>query len=294
MKTKRIAIIGYESYHARVFLKLIESRDEFSDIDVVGVYSETPCACQDLHGVRVMTSYDEAVGKTDGLIITARKGSTHYEYAKPYIESGIPMLIDKPFTESVEDAVALMRELKTGGARVASGSALRYDPLVKALKTQVCENTDGNTIGGVVRAPLMSDSPYGGFFFYAQHLVDIVCEIFGRYPKSVTAHSSDSQTTVTFHYEGFSCIGIYTERDKLFYAERIAQEKTCGGELAREGLDALLYEQLKEFHRLLNGEEQTRTYDDIIAPVFIMNAIKRSIETNTKQRIYYSIGGYQK
>ena len=37
---KRIAILGCENDHATAFLKFIKGKEEFADVEVVGIYSE--------------------------------------------------------------------------------------------------------------------------------------------------------------------------------------------------------------------------------------------------------------
>lgn len=61
----------------------------------------------DKYGVYVATSYDEFVGKVDGIIITARHGDNHYQYAKPYLQCGLPMYIvtSHPFHKSCASEV---------------------------------------------------------------------------------------------------------------------------------------------------------------------------------------------
>ena len=98
---KKIVILGCENSHANAFLGFIRDKEEFSDVEVIGVYSHEREAAEKLNeqfGVPVLSSYEEAVGKVDGVIVTARHGDNHYKYAKPYIESGIPMFVDKPIT----------------------------------------------------------------------------------------------------------------------------------------------------------------------------------------------------
>ena len=58
----------------------------------------------------------------------------------------------------------------------------------------------GKTLGGFIRAPYQAENAYGGFYFYAQHLVEMVCEIFGRFPLSVTAKKNGAQIHTVFHY----------------------------------------------------------------------------------------------
>ena len=187
---KKIAILGCENSHAATFLDFIYNTDEYRDVEVIGVYSNEPAASKALNekfGVNILEDYTDAVGKIDGLIITARHGDLHYEYAKPYLDSDIPMFIDKPLTIKETDAKEVMHELKTRGTRVSGGSSLKHDFGVKTLKAEHEAEIGGKTLGGFVRAPLNADNIYGGFYFYAPHLVEVVSEIFGRYPVSVSS-----------------------------------------------------------------------------------------------------------
>ena len=186
---RKIAILGCENSHANNFLKFIKEKEEFSDVEVVGVYSDDITACEklrDTFGVPILDSFTDALGKIDGLIITARHGDNHYKYAKPYIASGIPMFIDKPITISEEEAVEFMKDLKAAGTRISGGSSLKFADGVIELKKDFLSDAGGKTLGGYVRAPYQSENQYGGFYFYAQHLIETVCEIFGRFPLSVT------------------------------------------------------------------------------------------------------------
>ena len=72
----KIAILGCENSHANAFLKLIRENEEYSkNIEVVGIFSIYADAAQKLSeefNVPVMATFDECVGKVDGLMITAR------------------------------------------------------------------------------------------------------------------------------------------------------------------------------------------------------------------------------
>ena len=93
----KVAVLGCENSHANTFIRLVTEDKAVDDVEFVGVFSEEADAMQKIHdqyGIPTADSYDAFVGKIDGLIITARDGKNHYKYAKPYIESGIPMFID--------------------------------------------------------------------------------------------------------------------------------------------------------------------------------------------------------
>ena len=136
----KIAILGCENSHANSFLKYIKENEAYSDIETLGVYSIDRAAAEKLSaefGVKVMESPDELVGKLDGLIITARHGGYHYEFAKHYLNDGIPMFIDKPITVTEEDAYNASRLIgKKEGilAGISSGAAIHAAIMLANLK----------------------------------------------------------------------------------------------------------------------------------------------------------------
>lgn len=283
---KKIAILGCENSHANSFLTFMKENEEFSDIEVVGVYSDEREAAEKLResfGVPVLDHYADAVGLIDGLIITARHGANHYKYAKPYIESGIPMFIDKPITVSEDEAVEFMRELKAHGVRISGGSSLKQDSFVSALKEESVGEIGGKTLGGYVRAPLQSKNAYGDFYFYSQHLVEMVCEIFGRFPLSVTAKQNGKQIHVLFHYEEYDCVGLYCDFNNTYYASRMS-EQGASSHLIPPSRD-WSYRELKEFCGILNGGPSVMSYEEFASPVFVINAIIRSLESGNTEPV---------
>ena len=284
---KRIAILGCENSHANAFLTFIKEKEEYRDIEVVGVYSderETAEALEKEFGTPVMNDYADAVGKIDGLVITARHGDNHYKYAKPYIESGIPMFIDKPITVSEDDAVSFMKELRAYGVKITGGSCLKHENVVRELREQVMCEGEEKTVGGALRAPIASNSPYGGIYFYAQHLVEMVVEIFGRYPKSVIATEKNNTKNVLFRYDNYDVIGTFTDGSGAYFATRYTTKATYGGVCDLFGSECFLKE-WREFSDILAGGEQLISYEDFISPVFIMNAIERSLKSGKEEEV---------
>lgn len=285
---KRIAILGCENSHANAFLKFIKEKEEFRDVEVVGVYSDERSSADALgreFGVAVMRDFSDAVGRIDGLIITARHGDNHYKYARPYINSGIPMFIDKPITIDEGEAVEFMKELRDRGVRISGGSSLKQDVFVKRLKEEAADEVVGATLGGYVRAPYEGESEYGGFYFYAQHLVEMVCEIFGRFPLSVCARRNGKQIHVLFHYENYDCVGLFCDNNYRYFASRMATNATSSFDIPIT--EDWFYREFKEFYALLSGEEQKTEYGEFISPVFIMNAIARSLQSGKEETVHY-------
>lgn len=281
----KIAILGCENSHANNFLDFIIKEKKYPDIQVVGVYSDDAEAQQKLcdeYGVYGASSYDEFVGQLDGLIITARHGANHYKYAKPYLNDGIPMFIDKPITITEEDANEFARELKKRNIRVSGGSSCIYAALVQELKEMIKDENNGGVLGGYLRAPINPSNPYGDFFFYAQHLVEVMCEIYGYYPEKVRAEQMDSVIYCTVTYDKFQVNLTYTAQVYTYGAVLSMEHKLYGGPYT---LDGCFQKEFEAFYGLLKGDEQEKSYEDFIAPVFIMNAINRSLQSGQEERV---------
>ena len=274
----KIAILGCENSHADAFCDYALNSGKIKDVEIVGVYSDEEAANERLRekfGVYTAKSYDEFVGKIDGLMITARHGDNHYKYAKPYIESGIPMFIDKPITISEEDAVEFMKELKANNVRVTGGSCCVYDSLVQHLKSAIECGRYGKAYGGFLRAPLGANEKYGGFFFYSQHLVQVMCEIFGYYPESVKMYEKNEVVTYVARYKDYDIIGEFVDGNFTYYAS-VSLEKNIIGDTYIVDASCFAVE-FEEFYDLLKGDAQRQSYEEFIAPIFILNAMQRSL-----------------
>lgn len=282
---KKIVILGCENSHANSFLNFIRDNPKYSDVEVLGVYSDDAPAAQKLadeYGVKIMDAYDEAVGQVDGVVVTARHGDNHYKYAKPYIASGVPMFIDKPVTISEDEAIQMMQEFRAAGVRVTGGSSVIHEAFVQTLKKEREENIGGKTLGGLVRCPISMQNAYGDFFFYSEHLVGVMSEIFGFYPKSVQAFEKNGVLTVVFRYEEYDIVGQYTEGYYSYYASRSSEEGIHGENFP---LDTCFKTEFDDYYSLLCGGAQKKSYEDFIAPVFVLNAIKRSLDSGKEEAV---------
>ncbi len=284
---KKVIILGCENSHADQFLRFMRDKTQFLDMEVIGVYSDDKSAAECLkekYGVPVMESFDEAVGKVDGVIVTARHGDNHYKFAKPYIESGVPMFIDKPITIKEEDAIEFMRKCKEHNIAICGGSACKHADFVKELKRDAENGFDGKTLGGYLRFPILRNNPNGGFFFYAQHLVEVTGEIFGKYPRSVKAYEKGGLVTVIFRYDDYDVEGLYVEANHTcYYAARVSETQVKGAAFDMFADDPYICE-LEEFHSLLYGGKGA-DYTDFMAPVYLMNAIKYSLDSSREVEI---------
>ena len=67
----------------------------------------------------------EVIGQVDAVIIPTDKGKEHLDRARPFIESGLPVFIDKPLT-IVEDHLRQFTQWQREGKPILSTSCMRY------------------------------------------------------------------------------------------------------------------------------------------------------------------------
>lgn len=67
----------------------------------------------------------EVIGKVDAVVIATDIGSEHVERARPFVEAGLPIFIDKPLTDNRAD-LATFTGWVAEGAQILSSSSMRY------------------------------------------------------------------------------------------------------------------------------------------------------------------------
>ena len=75
----------------------------------------------------VVKSFDAMVGKVDAVIIdTVFQAPWTYKLARPYLEAGIPVYIDRPFTDALWKAREMLSLSKKHNTPIFSGSSLEH------------------------------------------------------------------------------------------------------------------------------------------------------------------------
>lgn len=283
----RVGILGAENSHAMGFSQIFngyreDCRDEFTDIRVVAVGGHYPQANRDVAdkcGIDwVVEKPEELLGKVDAIMVTARDGKYHGEFARPFIEAGIPAFIDKPFTSNSREAVELARLAKSKGIPLIGGSSLKMCADVIHLSEIVTEQSD-LLCSGDVTAPISLQNEYGGFWFYSAHLVEICLRIFGQNPEWVWASQNGRGVTAVLHYPAFEVTHHFTE-GAYQYAATLNMKK----EVIHQPVDITDFTLLecRSFAKMLRTGEMDFTYEELVRPVFVLDAIEQSIRSGCK------------
>lgn len=129
---KKVAVIGLGNIATRHRhnLKLLFPRAQLFVMSASGrIPKENISDCN-----VIATSINELIQAKVELVIVASPAPFHALHCIPFIEAGIPTLIEKPVTTSIEDAEAIKRAIELHQTPVSIGYCLRYLPSAQKLK----------------------------------------------------------------------------------------------------------------------------------------------------------------
>ena len=147
------------------------------------------------YGVPLVDDPAEMIGQIDGVLIESVDGSVHYERAKPFLEAGVPMFIDKPFTCSLEHATAIAELAEKNNVPVFSSSSLRYGVEVQELLDK--QDEFGAVLGADAYSPGSTHPRNPGLFNYGIHGLETLYALMGAGCTSVWAISTEDVDVVT-------------------------------------------------------------------------------------------------
>jgi len=149
--------------------------------------------------VRIVRSMDELLAMREvRVVVIATPNETHYSLAKRCLEAGRDVVVDKPFTVTLEEAKSLAQMAKEEGRLLTVYQNRRYDGDFQAIRQLVAEGT----LGRIVRFETSYDRyrpqlrpgawreavrPGSGILFdIGPHLIDNALMLFGL-PEAVIA-----------------------------------------------------------------------------------------------------------
>ena len=110
-----------------------------------------------------------------------------------------------------------------------------------------------------------------------------MCEIFGYYPESVKMYEKNEVLTYVARYKDYDIVGEFVEGNFTYYVSASLEKDVIGDTFL---VDASCFSvEFEEFYKLLNGGKQRQSYEEFIAPIFILNAMHRSLESGNEETV---------
>jgi len=286
---KKIGIIGSDSTHAEAFAKLFNIPDAKTDkfnfpgyrvSAIYGVDPERTKRFADSGKIeQIVEKPEDMLGTVDAVMVVLRHGDLHAEHSLPFIQAGIPVWIDKPFTISCQDARLLINEASARNALLTGGSSVRFAYDILLLKNIVENGSEeiGRINSGILGMPASLSSEYGGIHFYGSHLAESAMEVFGFDPVSVYASENNGSVVAIVSYEKYHAILNFA------YSKWYGVISGDKGTVYRPIDLAYSYKNsIAAFVNMMETKEIPIPFEHLYRPVALLNAVMKSLETGRK------------
>jgi predicted dehydrogenase len=214
-RTIRIGLIGLDTSHAVAFTQLLNdpSRpDHVPGARVVAAFKQgSPdveasatridkftAELRDTWKIELVDSIDELVRRVDAVMVVSVDGRAHLAQARAVLAARKPLFVDKPFTTSVKDAVALARLAREQNTPIFSSSSLRYTDDVQGVKR---DPRVQQVQGAITWGPATLEPHHPDLFWYGIHAVEMLYTFMGPGCERVTRTHSDGADAVVGHWK---------------------------------------------------------------------------------------------
>lgn len=146
----------------------------------------------------VVKTPEDVIGQVDAVCITTDIGYEHVERCRPFIEAGIPVFIDKPMVDNMEDLKVFNRWVKEGKPLMSS-SCMRY---AKEYMPYRISTADLGALRLIVKTMAKTWERYG------IHAVEAFYPILGPGFVSVRNIGQGSDNMVTIRHKSGACVQV--------------------------------------------------------------------------------------
>ena len=133
-------------------------------------------------GVKVTEDFDEAVADCDAIFMEINDPSLHLEYFRKCAPLGKPIFLDKPFADTLENTVEILKIAKEHKVRFFTASSLRFDANIVKAHEEMPEIEQGLTWG-----PLGPAAAGSSIIWYGIHTFEMLEKIMGTGAIAVTS-----------------------------------------------------------------------------------------------------------
>lgn len=113
----------------------------FLNMEITHVWDKEPEAAEKFANqldIKTVKKYDDMVGKIDGLIFADMDDVRHMKtLAKPYLESGIPTYLSRPFAYSLRDIDEILESAAKGNTPIIATAKNEHYKEAPALKNKI-------------------------------------------------------------------------------------------------------------------------------------------------------------
>lgn len=211
----RIGMIGLDTSHVIAFTRLLNDPGQPNHVPGGRVVAAFKGGSPDIEssrtrvdgftrqleqefGVRIVESIEALCAEVDVVMLESVDGRPHLRQARPVIQAGKPLFIDKPMAGSLADVQEIFRLAAAAEVPVFSASSYRfYESLTKVKESDLGEVRSAISFG-----PAHLEAHHPDLFWYGIHPTEALFTIMGSGCQQVVRSATDQTDVVTGVWAG--------------------------------------------------------------------------------------------
>ncbi len=248
-ETLKIGIVGLDTSHVIAFTRLINDSSHPDHVEGGQVIAAFKGGSPDVEssrtrvdrftkqlqtefGVKIVSSIPELCRQVDAILLESVDGRPHLEQARPIIEHGLPLFIDKPVAGTLRDAIEIFRLAKEKNVPCFSSSSYRFYPsMTKLMKQDI-----GSVRAAISYGPCHLEPHHPDLFWYGVHPTEALFTVMGTGCQQVARVSTNDTDIVTGQWSNGRTGAFYGLRTKstphkviAFGSTGVAEQEGGGG-----------------------------------------------------------------
>jgi hypothetical protein len=268
----RIGFVDLDTSHPETFIKLL---NELGGVKVSAVYDSgdvrpqgyAKSFAQKYDIAKVAASLSDMIDRIDCVMILGVNWDTHLQRARPFLDAGIPVFIDKPVFGKLTDGYMLDKIAKINKVALMGGSSIRYDDNVKALQKKSV---------GLTICTAFASGP-NDFFYYGIHTVELFHSVLQGKVEKVRSCGSQREL-FEIDYSNKTVVWLQLESSAPFFLSIFPEN----GQVltVRADSPSRLSRMLKEFIKMVKTGTSPIPFSSTIETTAIMIAVHKARTTS--------------
>ncbi len=284
----RVGMVGAENNHTAAIAKVLNIDEKIRGVRATHVWGETRAyaraAAEKGQIPTIVSRAEDMIGEVDAIVVDHRHGKLHLPAARPFLETKVPMFIDKPFCYRRAEGRRFLARARELDVPVCSFSTLPKQDAFQQLVRQVRRLGAIQTV--VSTGPCDIRSKWGGIFFYGIHQVDMLLRLVGydfQRVQIVKGSGPNHAAHILFRSGVVATMNLIGPGARpAFHISVIAEKGRVDMAIP---MDASPYlSGVRDFTRMFKTGKTDETEQTMLGPVAVLESLEKSVK-NPQARV---------
>ena len=286
---RRVGIIGTTTSHVPAFTDILNKADNAEPLSRYKITAAFPGGMPDNpdswdrlptyldnlkeRKIDIYPTIEAMLPNVDCVMILSVDGRPHLEQARPVIEAGKPLFMDKPGAGSLADLLEIFRLANEKNVPIFTSSSLRFGDAIQKIKS----DKDNQVVAADTFSPCVPNDNHPFFYWYGIHGIEMLFALMDSDCVSATTISSPYGDVITGLWND-GRIGTFRgiRNGARGYGATVLLEKSIQKDVGYEGYAPLV----KEICLFFDTGNAPITQNDTIAVFAFMDAAEKSMNEN--------------